>query len=69
MDALREWRRETARQQRIPAYRVLTDRQLGEVAVASPRSEEALLAVPGMGPKKLERFGAGILRVLREVAP
>ena len=64
--ALKRWRLETSRAQRIPAYRILTDRQLGEVAVAAPSDTESLGGVPGIGKKKMERYGEAILRTLRE---
>jgi DNA topoisomerase-3 len=67
VSALRAWRLGVSKQQRVPAYRVLTDRQLGEVAVASPTSRADLSAVPGVGDKKLERYADGILRVLKQV--
>ena len=67
VDALRAWRLGVAKQQRVPAFRVLTDRQLGEVAIAGPRDVKALSAVPGVGGKKLERYAEGILRVLRQL--
>ena len=66
--ALRDWRSGVSKQQRIPAFRVLTDRQLGEVALAAPSDKAALGAVPGVGDKKVERYAEGILRVLRQLS-
>ncbi len=66
VEALRVWRLQVSKEQRVPAYRVLTDRQLGEVAVSAPADKEALAAIPGVGVKKLARYAEGILQVLRD---
>ncbi|MCB9661284.1 MAG: RecQ family ATP-dependent DNA helicase [Sandaracinaceae bacterium] len=68
VEALRAWRLGVSKQQRVPAFRVLTDRQLGEVAIASPATRADLGAVPGVGEKKLERYADGILRVLKQLS-
>jgi DNA topoisomerase III len=65
VDALRSWRRETARTEGVPAFRVLTDRELVALAEAAPRNRDALLEVSGFGPKKVGRYGEVILRILR----
>ena len=65
-EALRAWRQETARTQGVPAYVVAHDRTLREVAVARPRSEAELALVWGLGPSKREKFGEGMLDVVRE---
>lgn len=66
VEALRSWRLDESRSHRIPAYRILTDAQLGQVAQAGPGSAGELLEVRGIGPKKVERWGAGILQTLRD---
>lgn len=68
IDALRSWRLEESRSHRIPAYRILTDVQLGQVAQVGPGSEGELLEIRGIGRKKVERWGAGILQTLREAS-
>jgi len=50
-----------------PAYVVATDLTLRQVAAARPRSTEDLLRVPGMGPKKVELYGAAILAAVAAV--
>ena len=47
-----------------PAYTVLADRTLHDIAVARPQSLDALTAVKGIGPNKLAQYGAGILAVV-----
>ena len=50
----------------VPAYIVFSDAVLARLAAARPTDEAGLLAVPGVGPTKLARYGAAFLRVLRE---
>jgi len=64
-EALREWRLGEARRRRIPAFRILGDRVLKALAVARPRSEDDLLAVSGVGPTVLKKYGAAILAILK----
>ncbi len=68
-EALRAWRQATARAEGVPAYVVAHDRTLREVAVARPRSEAELALVWGLGPAKREKFGDGMLAVVKESAP
>lgn len=65
-EALRAWRQETARSQGVPAYVVAHDRTLREVAMARPRNDAELALVWGLGPAKREKFGEGMLTVVRE---
>jgi len=64
-EALRTWRAATARAMGVPAYVVFPDATLAEVARRRPRSEDDLLGVKGIGPKKLEAYGADLLRLVR----
>ena len=65
-EALREWRATTARSMGVPAYVVFPDATLAEVARLRPRSEDDLLGVKGIGPRKLEAYGADLLRIVRD---
>ena len=62
--ALKTWRKERAREDGVPAYVVFHDRTLEEIAGRIPRSPAELQAVSGVGPAKLERYGADVVRVL-----
>jgi DNA topoisomerase-3 len=64
VEALKAWRLSEARKQKIPAFRILTDRTLQALALARPRSDRALLAVSGIGPTLARKYGEEILRVL-----
>ena len=63
--ALREWRREVAREHGVPAYTVFHDSTLEEIARRRPASTEELRAVTGVGAVKLERYGTAVLDVVQ----
>lgn len=66
--ALKAWRSETARAAGMPAYVIFHDTTLAALAEALPATERALLAVPGIGQVKVERYGAAVLRVIKAAA-
>jgi ATP-dependent DNA helicase RecQ len=63
---LREWRASEAKRLRVPAFVVLHDRTLTEVARARPRNPNQLLEIDGIGPAKAEKFGTAILAICAE---
>jgi ATP-dependent DNA helicase RecQ len=63
-ERLRAWRAATAREQGIPAYVIAHDTLLLAIARADPRSLAELAAAPGMGPARLDKYGADILQIL-----
>jgi len=65
-EALRQWRADKAREQGVPAYVILHDRTLLELAAHRPESQEDLLEIPGIGQAKAERYGEALLDVLSE---
>ena len=65
-DALREWRLDTARRAKLPPYVIFHDKTLAEIARTRPASMADLAAVPGVGPTKLERYGAAVLAAIKE---
>ncbi len=67
-EALREWRRQHAKAADVPAYVIFNDATLQAVAAARPSSQRALLAVPGIGPVKAQRFGPDLLRIVAEAS-
>ncbi len=62
---LTEWRRRVARASGVPAHVLLHDSTVKAIARRKPANEEELLAVPGLGPIKVGRFGPAILGVVR----
>jgi ATP-dependent DNA helicase RecQ len=63
---LREWRRATAKEQGTPAYVVLHDTSLDEICRTQPNSIADLLNITGIGERKAELYGQGILQALRQ---
>jgi len=64
-EVLRAWRRETARDEGVPAYQVCHDRVLYEIARARPTTYGALSEIPGLGRGKLQAYAAEILALVR----
>ncbi|MCB9738398.1 MAG: ATP-dependent DNA helicase RecQ [Deltaproteobacteria bacterium] len=65
VEELRAWRLATARAEGVPAFRVLTNATLDALATALPRDRAELLAIPGMGPRSVERYGDELLAELQ----
>jgi DNA topoisomerase-3 len=63
---LKEWRRAVAKKQNVPAFRIMTDKVLTGIAEKQPRTAAELLAIPGIGIKAVEKYGAQIYRILNE---
>ena len=61
---LKAWRLQQSRDQGVPAYVVLHDSTLAEIARTRPRNLAALATVQGIGATKLERYGPGLLQVV-----
>jgi superfamily II DNA helicase RecQ len=60
---LRAWRALEAKRLGVPAFIVLHDKTLQAVARARPSTPNQLLAINGMGPAKVEKFGEALLEV------
>ncbi|MBV9145248.1 MAG: RecQ family ATP-dependent DNA helicase [Acidobacteria bacterium] len=64
MDALREWRRDAARQQNVPAFVILHDSNLEELCRRRPSTLDDLRRVPGFGQRRIELYGEPLLKLL-----
>jgi ATP-dependent DNA helicase RecQ len=64
-EALRETRRSLAAQAGVPAYLILHDSTLREIAASRPRSLPQLSEVNGVGESKLAKYGIAILETIR----
>lgn len=62
--ALKRWRLDVSRATGQPAFVVFTDATLMSIAEAMPADERELLGVSGVGPVKVDNYGAGVLEVL-----
>jgi DNA topoisomerase-3 len=63
---LKEWRRAQAKKLGVPAFRIMSDRVLMAIAQNQPRSAAELLAIPGIGIKAVEKYGAQLYGILNE---
>jgi ATP-dependent DNA helicase RecQ len=66
LEKLREWRADQAREQAVPAYVIFHDRTLAAIAAARPADLEELAGIPGIGTKKLERYGQRLIELVAE---
>ena len=66
VDKLRAVRKRLADAEGVPAYIVFSDAVLRGMAARVPANAQELLAVPGIGPVKLERYGEAFLEELRK---
>lgn len=62
---LKEWRLRTSKELSVPAYVVFTDNTLIAIAETKPTDEAALVAIPGIGARKLEQYGADVLALVK----
>lgn len=67
-EALRTWRAQKASELKLPAYIIAHDKTLGTLSGLKPQTEKDLLNVPGFGPKKVEVYGADILKIVKASA-
>jgi DNA helicase-2/ATP-dependent DNA helicase PcrA len=71
-NALREWRTGRARADAIAPFIVFHDSAIEAIADRRPRTIAELRRVPGVGPMKLDRYGAEIIEIVantKELAP
>jgi DNA helicase-2/ATP-dependent DNA helicase PcrA len=66
--ALREWRRAEALAHGLPAFTIFHDATLRAIAASVPTTSSELLAVPGIGPTKLDRYGERVLELVADHA-
>ncbi|WP_444948815.1 ATP-dependent DNA helicase UvrD2 [Micromonospora ureilytica] len=63
-ERLREWRQRVAGAQKVPAYVVFTDATLVALAERRPGRSEELIAIAGIGPRKLGLYGESVLALV-----
>jgi ATP-dependent DNA helicase RecQ len=66
LSRLKAWRLAESRRQALPAYVILHDATLAEIARRCPADLDALAGIPGIGARKLERYGPALLALLAE---
>jgi DNA helicase-2/ATP-dependent DNA helicase PcrA len=62
---LKDWRLRTSKEMSVPAYVVFTDNTLIAIAETLPTDDAALVAIPGIGARKLEQYGPDVLAMVK----
>ena len=68
-ERLRAWRGDQARSQQVPAYVVLHNSHLEEIASRKPKSVHELGSIKGVGLRRAARYGDEILALVRGEEP
>jgi len=68
-DALRECRKELAKEHDVPPYVIFHDATLMQMMEYRPTNADAMLGINGVGPSKLDRYGDAFLEVIRNAKP
>jgi DNA helicase-2/ATP-dependent DNA helicase PcrA len=63
--ALKDWRLGISKEMKVPAYVVFTDNTLIAIAETLPTDDAALVAIPGIGARKLEQYGPDVLALVK----
>jgi ATP-dependent DNA helicase RecQ len=63
--ALKEWRRDEAKERSLPAYVIFHDRTLADIANRRPSTIPDLLSVSGVGPAKVANYGEAVLAIVK----
>jgi ATP-dependent DNA helicase RecQ len=64
LERLKAWRLTEARTQAVPAFVILHDKTLAEIARRRPRDLTALGSISGIGARKLERYGPALIELM-----
>ena len=60
---LKEWRKEQARAAGLPSFFIFSDTVLRSIVLSRPKTVGELRDVRGVGPEKLDRFGAAVVEL------
>jgi DNA helicase-2/ATP-dependent DNA helicase PcrA len=66
LEELKAWRRRVADDRGVPVFVVFTDVTLAAIAELAPTDSESLLAIPGVGPTKLQAYGRDLIAILTD---
>jgi len=64
LDNLKVWRRTAAKAQKVPAYLIMHDKTLKQIAALKPDTDAKLLSVDGIGKAKLDKYGEAIIELV-----
>ncbi len=63
-EKLRQFRRDIAKDESLPAYSVFLDKELAEISKLEEISIEKMKKIKGIGIKKVEKYGERIIQML-----
>jgi len=64
LSRLKSWRNSLAKSKNVPAYVILPNKALQQIAAELPTNDAQLLDISGIGQKKLENYGDEIIRIV-----
>lgn len=67
LESLKYWRSEKAKDQKLPAYFIATNKELLSIARYRPAKKEELLDIKGFGKHKIENYGEEIIDILDSI--
>jgi DNA helicase-2/ATP-dependent DNA helicase PcrA len=68
-ERLLDWRKRVSAAQKVPAYVVFTDATVVALAERRPTTPPELLAIAGIGPRKLGQYGAAVFALVAGASP
>lgn len=63
---LREARKKIAQEDAVPAYAVFTNEELAEIAKLEEINDKTLLAISGIGEKRVEKYGTILTELMKQ---
>lgn len=63
--ALKDWRRQRAKDDAVPPYVVFSDKTLLAIAEQHPTDEQALVSISGIGASKLDKYGPDVIDIVK----
>lgn len=67
-ETLRVFRSQLAREEKVPAYVIFSDKTLLEMSLKLPETQEGMLGLSGIGMVKYEKYGEKFLNVCKELS-
>lgn len=65
LSKLKDWRTRRARTDGVPAYIIAHDSLLQDLAIHKPQTNQQLMRMPGIGPRKLNTYGPELLAITK----
>lgn len=65
LEKLKIWRKETAKKEGLPVFRIANNKQFEDIINNKPKTLEALKNINGFGKKKVEKYGKDIVEIVK----